>query len=98
MSDTTTTITPLEASNSLADLAARIKIEHTAVSVSLKQSVQHGIAAGALLLEAKAKLNKHGQWLPWLRDHCSMSERTASFTCGWRRTGRGLKTATTLRI
>jgi hypothetical protein len=24
----------------------------------------------------KAQL-KHGQWLPWLRDHCSMSERTA---------------------
>jgi hypothetical protein len=29
------------------------------------------------LIEAKAKLNKHGQWLPWLREHCTMSERTA---------------------
>ena len=52
MSDTTT-ITPIEASNSLADLAARIKIEHTAVSDLFRQSVGHGIAAGVLLREAK---------------------------------------------
>jgi Protein of unknown function (DUF3102) len=76
MSDMTDTITPLEASNVLADLAARIRDEHTAVSIALKDSVRHGIAAGELLIEAKAKV-AHGQWLPWLRDHCTMSERTA---------------------
>src|SRR3954447_26941881 len=69
----TTTIT---ASNSLADLAARIKAEHGAVASALKDSVRHAIAAGELLIEAKAQL-AHGQWLPWLSDHCTISERTA---------------------
>jgi Protein of unknown function (DUF3102) len=62
--------------NSLPDLAARIKAEHEAATASLRDSVRHAIAAGELLIEAKARL-KHGQWLPWLRDHCSISERTA---------------------
>src|SRR5262249_5037345 len=70
------TITKIEASNSLADLAARIKAEHEAVSTALKDSVRHAIRAGNLLVEAKEQL-KHGQWLPWLRDHCTISERTA---------------------
>jgi hypothetical protein len=76
MTNMTETTTTIEGSNSLADLAARIKVEHTAVSDSLKASVRHGIAAGELLIEAKAQL-KHGQWLPWLRDHVEISERTA---------------------
>ena len=73
-----TTSAPLDlgGSNHLIDLAARIKAEHEAVSVALKDSVRHAIEAGSLLLEAKEQL-KHGQWLPWLRDHCIMSERTA---------------------
>jgi hypothetical protein len=62
--------------NSLPDLAARIKAEHEAAAESLRDSVRHAIAAGALLIEAKTKL-QHGQWLPWLRDHCTISERTA---------------------
>ena len=66
----------LGGSNHLIDLAARIKAEHEAVSVALKDSVRHAIEAGSLLLEAKEQL-KHGQWLPWLRDNCTMSERTA---------------------
>jgi hypothetical protein len=32
--------------------------------------------AGDLLIEAKGKV-KHGQWLPWLAEHCSIAERTA---------------------
>lgn len=62
--------------NSLPDLAARIKAEHQAVSLALKESVRHAIAAGELLIEAKGMV-EHGQWLPWLRDHCTISERTA---------------------
>jgi hypothetical protein len=62
--------------NSLPDLAARIKAEHEAAAESLKDSVRHAIAAGELLIEAKARL-QHGQWLPWLWDHCTISERTA---------------------
>jgi Protein of unknown function (DUF3102) len=63
-------------SNSLADLAARIRVEHEATAVSLKQSVEHAIAAGELLLEAKGQL-AHGEWLPWLAESCTISERTA---------------------
>jgi hypothetical protein len=66
----------LTLSNSLTDLAARIKTEHKATSDALNSSVEHSIKAGELLLEAKAQL-KHGQWLPWLKDHCQISERTA---------------------
>jgi hypothetical protein len=62
--------------NRLPELAAQIRVEHEATAVALRRSVEHGIAAGDLLSEAKA-LVKHGQWLPWLAEHCSMSERTA---------------------
>jgi hypothetical protein len=66
----------LEQSSSLMDLAARVKTEHEAVGSALKEGVQHAVAAGELLLEAKKQL-KHGQWLSWLREHCTISERTA---------------------
>jgi hypothetical protein len=66
----------LSLSNSLADLAARIRAEHEATSTALRNSVEHAMAAGDLLIEAKTQL-KHGQWLPWLAEHCAMSERTA---------------------
>jgi hypothetical protein len=64
------------ASNSLADLAARIRAEHESISTALKDSVRHAISAGELLIEAKAQLG-HGQWLPWLKDHCEIADRTA---------------------
>jgi hypothetical protein len=67
---------PIEHSNWLADLAARIKVEHTAIADALKDSLRHAIVAGELLIEAKAQV-LHGQWLPWLKDHCCISERTA---------------------
>jgi hypothetical protein len=63
-------------SNSLVDLAARIKAEHEAAAGALKRSVEHAIAAGDLLIEAKAQV-PHGQWLPWLKEHCQIPERTA---------------------
>jgi hypothetical protein len=66
----------LALSNSLTDLAARIRAEHEATAAALTSSVDHAMTAGDLLIEAKAQL-KHGQWLPWLTEHCAMSERTA---------------------
>ena len=69
-------MTSLGGDNYLPDLAARIRAEHAGALSAAKRSVEHAIAAGELLIEAKAQL-KHGQWLPWLRDHCDMSERTA---------------------
>jgi hypothetical protein len=63
-------------SNSLADLAARIRKEHEAASIAMRRTVEHAMAAGDLLLEAKTQL-KHGQWLPWLKGNCALSDRTA---------------------
>jgi hypothetical protein len=63
-------------SNSLADLAARIRGEHEAASMALRRTVEHAMAAGDLLLEAKEQL-KHGQWLSWFSDNCAISDRTA---------------------
>jgi hypothetical protein len=51
----------LARSNSLTDLAARIRIEHEATAAALQRRVMHAMAAGDLLIEAKAQL-KHGQW------------------------------------
>ena len=42
----------------------------------MRRGVEHAIRAGELLIEAKAQL-KHGEWLPWLENNCTMSERTA---------------------
>ena len=60
----------------LAALAERIKQEHQAVRNAAKGVVSRAIAAGSALNEARSKMD-HGQWLPWLRDHCELSERTA---------------------
>jgi Protein of unknown function (DUF3102) len=64
-------------SNSLADLAARIKAEHQTINTALKNIVRHAILAGELLIEAKKQFTKHGEWLPWLSKYCSLTERTA---------------------
>jgi hypothetical protein len=68
--------TNIATSNSLADLAGRIKAEHEAAGAAMKKGLQHGIAAGSLLIEAKDQVPR-GQWLPWLKEHCAISERTA---------------------
>jgi hypothetical protein len=65
-------MTDIDRSNSLTDLAQRIKAEHEAVGVALKDSVRHAIAAGEMLIEAKAQLDQHGAWLPWLKEHCGV--------------------------
>jgi hypothetical protein len=63
-------------SNSLAVLAARIQQEHAACASALQRGLDHAVAAGKLLIEAKAQI-PHGQWLAWLRDHCKIPVRTA---------------------
>ncbi len=57
-------------------IAALINIEHRAVEASFKDAMVHAIAAGELLVRAKA-LVKHGDWLPWVGKYCDCSERTA---------------------
>jgi Protein of unknown function (DUF3102) len=61
---------------SLVELATKIKGHHQAVRDAAKNVVARAIAAGHSLNEAKSKL-PHGEWLPWLKDHCELSERTA---------------------
>ena len=70
--DNTDDMTAIDRSNSLVDLAARIKIEHEAATDAMARGAEHAIKAGELLIEAKEQL-KHGQWLPWLREHCEIS-------------------------
>ena len=67
----------LATNKSLADLAARIRAEHEAAAAFMKRGLERAINAGNLLIEAKAQL-KHGQWLPWLAEHCQLPERTAT--------------------
>src|SRR5262245_32791867 len=61
---------------SLPDLAERIKTCHAGVMEAARNVVAKAISAGQLLKEAKAKL-PHGQFMPWLAEHCDLSERTA---------------------
>jgi hypothetical protein len=60
----------------LAELATRIKAFHAQVVDNGKNVVRKGIDAGLALIEAK-KLVQHGQWLPWLKENCGVSERRA---------------------
>lgn len=62
--------------NRLPALAAEIRRAHTDVQDAAKTAAQRAIDAGHALIEAK-ELVKHGEWLPWLREHCALTERTA---------------------
>jgi DUF3102 family protein len=68
--------TDIALSNSLADLAARIRAEHEAASTALTDGFQHAMTAGQLLVEAKRQV-AHGDWLTWLESSCDLSPRTA---------------------
>jgi hypothetical protein len=63
----------------LAQLASRIKAEHAAIVEATKaigSIVQRAMTLGDMLAQAKSKL-QHGEWLPYLKDNCQLSERTA---------------------
>ena len=47
------------------------------IRVALKREVIDVIAVGALLSEAKKQIDKHGEWLPWLEQEFSLSQRSA---------------------
>jgi hypothetical protein len=66
----------MENSNRLPVLAAEIKLKLADVHRHYAATVASAIEAGERLLEAK-DLVGHGQWLPWLKEHCGVSERTA---------------------
>lgn len=72
-----TTSTEVEATSRLHELAGEIGTEFVSMEERWHDALQHAIAAGEKLVEAKA-LVKHGEWLPWLESHFPKSQRTAS--------------------
>jgi hypothetical protein len=61
----------------LPDLATQINAEHAQVRSAFRTGLDHALACGKLLIRAKDSL-PHGQWLPWLEEHCpDISERLA---------------------
>ncbi|QKC83943.1 DUF3102 domain-containing protein [Mesorhizobium sp. NZP2077] len=65
-------------SNRLPVLAAQIAEAHIGALDAAKTAAERAIEAGHALIEAKS-LVKHGEWLPWLKGHCHISERSAQF-------------------
>jgi hypothetical protein len=63
-------------SNRLPTLAAEINTEREGLNAVAKTALGHAICIGEKLIEAKALLD-HGAWLPWLSEHCHLSERQA---------------------
>jgi hypothetical protein len=60
----------------LRTLAIKINAAHKAVVDGAKSALTNAIAAGEALIAAKAAV-ADGTWLRWLRDNCTVSERTA---------------------
>jgi hypothetical protein len=63
-------------SNRLPILAASINDHLGAAEAATRRGLEHAIAAGMLLLEAK-ELVGHGDWLAWLKDNCRIGSRQA---------------------
>jgi Protein of unknown function (DUF3102) len=71
---------PLQASqvgsNRLPVIAASINEHLTAAEAATRRGLEHAIAAGLLLIEAK-ELVGHGEWLAWLQANCQIGQRQA---------------------
>lgn len=58
-------------------VATQINEAHQAACNAAQSAIEHARRAGDLLMEAKAQI-PHGEWLPWLAEHCpTVPERTA---------------------
>lgn len=84
-------------SNRLPMLAAEIRRAHADVQEAAKTAAEHAIAAGHALIEAKALVG-HGGWLPWLREHCALAERTAQLYMKIARSGHSAETVSALGL
>ena len=58
------------------DLASEINTEHAHVETHKRNTIQHAIRCGELLLEMKQRVG-HGNWGAWVGEHFDASERTA---------------------
>ena len=65
----------IELSNSLADLAERVKVANEASALAERTTIEKAIEAGELLCQAKDEA-RHGEWLPFL-DRACIPERKA---------------------
>jgi hypothetical protein len=65
-----------EIEKSLGKLAERINAEHRACETAINAALEHALAAGDLLLEAKSAC-PHGAWQAWLENSFDGSVRTA---------------------
>jgi hypothetical protein len=63
-------------SNRLPILAASINDHAAAADAATRRGLEHAIAAGLLLIEAK-ELVGHGGWLAWLQASCRVGQRQA---------------------
>lgn len=61
---------------SLTDLAEAINDAHRQCIGAIRAGLTHAIKAGEYLTRAKEQCD-HGQWLPWLAENVTFSERTA---------------------
>ncbi len=78
-------------SNRLAVLAVDIRNAHADVTRGTQTVAERALAAGDMLIEAKAAL-PHGEWAGWLTQHTGLSGRTARLYMQLARSG--MKTAT----
>jgi hypothetical protein len=62
--------------NRLPILASSINDHIAAAETATRRGLEHAIAAGDLLIEAK-ELVGHGEWLAWLHAHCQIGPRQA---------------------
>jgi len=75
--DATMTTTIAESRTpTLAELATEINDLHRRAESAMRSGLEHALAAGQLLIEAKAQC-QHGDWGQWLANSFEGSERTA---------------------
>lgn len=63
-------------SRPLSKLAKLAESEHQSAIGAVMDALKHAKVAGDLLLEAKSQV-QHGEWLPWIADNLSFTDRTA---------------------
>jgi hypothetical protein len=66
----------LARSNRLPVIAATINDHAAAADAATRRGLEHAVAVGLLLLEAKGLVD-HGGWIPWLEANCRVGARQA---------------------
>jgi Protein of unknown function (DUF3102) len=75
MSETVPLKSAAAAGDDLSALAGKIRTLAAAVRGGGETVIRKAIDIGVALIDAKRQV-PHGQWLPWIKDECELSERT----------------------